>query len=224
MEAFALHMISSHALCGAFAICDRRGWLRRYKVIKKPETVTYWEALPVALFNQVVISLPLFLLIQRWGLWFNGGGGEFTWVHALVHLVGFTLVHDVLFDAAHRWLLHRYAWLGHALHHKTRGASAITTFYMTPADFFLETLLPFVVYGCVFDLPRWFEYSIIVVGGATGIYNHSGYDFFGEWFDSRRHMAHHRWPNTSYGEGAGEPGILDRLLGTRRTIITVTSD
>src|SRR5262249_9269581 len=201
----------------------------------------YADVLPRVLFNQCFILLPSMVLCQALGFAFVGAShlslGQF--------LVGFVLMgvgHDVVQYVGHRWLLHnpRFAWLGHRVHHTVDTDLSIGACYMSPGDFLLNIVLPYLL-------------PLIAIGGGRpdlllqlmglcletlgGLYEHSGYDCspasapraFGvlsrlggllgrlppALVSSHAHGEHHRLGTVSFSDGFGSPGLCDAIFGTR---------
>ena len=238
--AWAAHMAVYHGGGLAFEWCDRRGKLRRFKV-RRTGRRGYAEMLPRVLFNQCIILLPCLVACQMLGLAFVGashlGVSQF-----LISLLLMGLGHDLVQYVAHRWVLHSrlFSWLGHRLHHSSDADSSISACFMTPADFFLEIVCPYVlplvlIGGGGSDV--LFQVLVPSLGAIGGLYEHSGYDFSIAWgtraavraslglrliawlpaalVSSHAHGEHHRLGTVSFSDGFGSPGLCDAIFGTR---------
>ena len=105
----------------------------------------------------------------------------------------------------------------HALHHKTRASVAASSLYMTPVDFLLEIMLPFLGWFLVVRTEHVATLAIVVgLGGWFAMYEHSGYNFFPGFapLDTSLHAAHHTKSGVAYSQGLGSPGVMDWLGGT----------
>lgn len=220
-----------HGVGLAFEWADRTGALAAFKV-RKIERRTYLALLPRVLFNQVFVLLPAMLAFQYAGLAFTGAA-HLTAGHFLAALVLMTIGHDIVQYVFHCWVLHRPGLmhtLGHSIHHSTGAAKAISACYMSPADFFLEIVLPYLIplalVGAGADV--LFNLSIASLGAIGGLYEHSGYDFavriprdkgvlrfLALLITSKAHGEHHRVGNVSFSDGFGSPGICDTIFKTR---------
>lgn len=237
---WAAAMLVFHGVALGFELCDRRGWLQRFKV-RRARRVRYAKALRRVLLNQCLILLPCMVLCQALGLAFVGvshlGMAQF-----LIALALMGIGHDIVQYAGHRWLLHnpRFAWLGHRLHHSVDTDLSIGACYMSVGDFFLNIVCPYLlplvlIGGGGSDVP--FQVLVLCLGMIGGLYEHSGYDFSmasavreagrpagtgrplgrlaSRLISSHAHGEHHRLGCVSFSEGFGSPGLCDALLGTR---------
>lgn len=235
---FAVMMAAYHGAGLVFELCDRRGWLASAKV-RKRDRLTYLQLLPRVLANQVLILLPAMVAAQLLGLAFVGPA-HLAWWRFLINLPLLALGHDVVQYLSHRFVLHRPGLmrpLGHAVHHSTGAAKAVSACYMSGADFFLEITLPYLaplilVGGGGADVT--FQCLVAALGALGGLYEHSGYDFaalpaFVRWraraprlgaavtalITSKAHGEHHRRADVSFSDGFDSPGLCDTLLRTR---------
>ncbi|HEY3637353.1 MAG TPA: sterol desaturase family protein, partial [Rhizomicrobium sp.] len=142
---WAGHMVVFHGVGFVFELCDRKGWLRRYK-LRNVERFSYRDFLPRVLFNQTFILLPAMWLCEKLGLAF-AGTKHISLIWAVTAIVLMTIGHDIVQYTAHRGLLHnpRFRWLGHALHHSTGASKSITACYMSAPDFFLTIVCPYLI-------------------------------------------------------------------------------
>lgn len=230
------HMVVFHTAGLGFEWCDRNGFLRRFKV-RRRDRLAYKDFLPRVLFNQIFVLLPAMWLCQRSGLAFVGAA-HISLGFAAAALILMTIGHDIVQYAAHRWLLHnrRFRWLGHNLHHSTGASKSISACYMSPGDFFLTIVCPYLVPliligGGTADLR--FQLLVASLGAIGGLYEHSGYDFAvglkdlrsrlgallrllpASLVSSHAHGEHHRRASVSFSDGFGSPGLCDALFRTR---------
>ena len=173
-------MLAFHVLALGFEVCDRRGVFRRFK-LRNVDRLSYGRILRRVLINQVFILLPAMLLCQYAGLAYVGT----PHLSVLMFLGGLVLMavgHDVVQYAGHRWLLHhpRLRWLGHHVHHATGASKSISACYMSPGDFFLNIVCPYLIPliligGGGSDV--LFHLLTMGLGVIGGLYEHAGYDF-----------------------------------------------
>ena len=220
-----------------FEWSDRTATLASFKV-RDIDRLGYTELLPRVLFNQIFILLPAMVVLQYAGLAFTGAP-HLCVLHFVAGMVLMVIGHDIVQYIFHRFLLHRPGLirkLGHNVHHSTSASKAISACYMSPADFFLEIVLPYLVplalIGAGADV--LFHLTMASVGAIGGLYEHSGYDFAVRlprpngsgsrrqplaWLShlatSKAHGEHHRRSNVSYSDGFGSPGICDTIFKTR---------
>jgi sterol desaturase/sphingolipid hydroxylase (fatty acid hydroxylase superfamily) len=231
-------MVVFHGIGYGFEYCDRTGLFKSAKV-RRADKLTYQQLLPRALFNQVFVLLPAMVLVQWLGWAFVGPAHLSVW-RFLGMLVGMAVGHDVVQYVAHRYVLHNprtSRFLGHTVHHMTGASKAISALYMTPADFFLEIVLPYllplvVLGGGGSDI--LFHLLVAGLGAFGGLYEHSGYDFAAPlretrffksvpWLgailetlvSSHAHGQHHTRGVVSFSDGFGSPGICDTVFATR---------
>ena len=224
-----------------FEWCDRTGALSAFKV-RGAERFSYAELLPRVLVNQVFVLLPAMVLMQVAGLAFTGAPHLSLW-HFLAAMALMSLGHDIIQYVFHRFVLHRPGLirkLGHSVHHSTGASRSISACYMSPVDFLLEIVLPYLVplalVGAGADV--LFHLVIAGLGAFGGLYEHSGYDFAarlpqragGDWkkwplvwlaalITTKAHSEHHRRSHVSFSDGFGSPGLCDTLLRTRWDLI-----
>jgi sterol desaturase/sphingolipid hydroxylase (fatty acid hydroxylase superfamily) len=234
---WAGQMVVFHGVGLVFELCDRKGWLRRYK-IRDREKFGYTDFLPRVLFNQTFVLLPAMWLCEKFGLAFTGPK-HIGWLWAVTAVVLMTIGHDIVQYAAHRGLLHnpRFRFLGHGLHHSTGASKSITACYMSAPDFFLTIVCPYLVPliligGGTADLG--FQLLVAGLGAVGGLYEHSGYDFAvgirraassgratplrllpSSLISSHAHGEHHRRSRVSFSDGFGSPGLCDAIFRTR---------
>ncbi|MCI0465809.1 MAG: sterol desaturase family protein [Beijerinckiaceae bacterium] len=234
---WAVMMAVFHGAGLLFEWSDRKGLFAAFKV-RSTDRLGYGGLLPRVLFNQVFVLLPAMAALQFTGLAFTGAPHLSVWHF----LAGFALMgvgHDIVQYVFHRFLLHRpslFHRFGHSVHHSTGAAKAISACYMSPADFFFEIVLPYLVplalIGAGADI--LFHLTAASLGAIGGLYEHSGYDFavplrrkselgtglklqgfLAQLISSKAHGEHHRRSNVSFSDGFGSPGICDTLLRTR---------
>jgi sterol desaturase/sphingolipid hydroxylase (fatty acid hydroxylase superfamily) len=234
---WAGHMVVFHGAGLAFELCDRKGWLRRYK-LRDRERFAYLDFLPRVLFNQTFLLLPAMWLCEKLGLAFSGPK-HITLIGAVLSILLMTIGHDLVQYFSHRFLLHnsRFRFLGHALHHSTGASKSITACYMSGPDFFLTIVCPYLVPlvligGGTADFG--FQLLVAALGAIGGLYEHSGYDFArgirssaandgasllrlvpDSLISSHAHGEHHRRSRVSFSDGFGSPGLCDAIFRTR---------
>jgi sterol desaturase/sphingolipid hydroxylase (fatty acid hydroxylase superfamily) len=237
-----VQMAAFHGLGSVFEICDRRKWLRRFKV-RDVDRKTYRQLLPRVLANQVFILLPCMLAVQFFGLAFTGRP-HLSLLWFVFGMIAMGIGHDVVQYATHRHLLHRPSLirvLRHSIHHSTGASKGISACYMSGPDFFLEITLPYLlplvlIGGGGSDI--LFHSLIAGLGAIGGVYEHSGYDFavlvprtrlaermpafakvFGTLISSHAHGQHHVRGNVSFSDGFGSPGLCDSVFATRWDLV-----
>ena len=234
---WAVQMAVFHGVGLLFEWCDRTGMLASF-MVRDSDRLGYCELLPRVLFNQILVLLPAMIAFQYTGLAFTGAPHLSAW-HFLAGLVLLPIGHDIVQYVFHRYVLHRPSLirkLGHSVHHSTGASKAISACYMSPADFFLEIALPFLVplalIGAGADV--LFHLTVASLGAIGGLYEHSGYDFairlptlsrsgsrmqplawLSRLVTSKAHGEHHRRSNVSFSDGFGSPGICDTIFKTR---------
>jgi sterol desaturase/sphingolipid hydroxylase (fatty acid hydroxylase superfamily) len=235
--AFAVQMIVYHGAGLLFEYWDRAKMLRAFKV-READRLGYRELLPRVLFNQFFILLPAMGAFQYFGLAFTGAP-HLGLVHFLAAMVLMGVGHDIVQYVFHRLVLHRPGLirkLGHSVHHSTGASKGVSACYMSPADFFLEIVLPYLIPLALVGAGADVAFHLIVasLGALGGLYEHSGYDFAAQapkerapglkglataWFfaaiTSKAHGEHHRRSNVSFSDGFGSPGICDTIFKTR---------
>ncbi|MGH6934726.1 MAG: sterol desaturase family protein, partial [Methylocella sp.] len=143
---WAVQMAVFHGVGLLFEWSDRTGMLASFKV-RDNDRLGYFELLPRVLFNQILVLLPAMIAFQYAGLAFTGAPHLSVW-YFLAGLVFMPIGHDIVQYVFHRFVLHRPGLilkLGHSVHHSTGASKAISACYMSPADFFLEIVLPYLV-------------------------------------------------------------------------------
>ena len=233
-------MVAYHAFGLWFEYLDRTGALAACKT-RPADRLTYTQILPRVLFNQAFVLLPAMVLAQWMGLAFVGAAHIGLLMFAL-GLVGMTTGHDIVQYIAHCWILHRPALmraLGHSVHHSTTASRAISACFMSPADFLLEIvcpyLLPLIAISAIGSGGSDMTFHIVAVaaGAFGGLYEHSGYDFSVKLEDSgnpvlriaarlissRAHAEHHGRGNVSFSDGFGSSGICDAVFRTRWDLV-----
>jgi sterol desaturase/sphingolipid hydroxylase (fatty acid hydroxylase superfamily) len=240
---WAVQMAVFHGVGLFFELADRTGMLAAFKV-RKIERRSYAELLPRVLVNQVFVLLPAMVFFEFNGFAFTGAP-HLTVFHFLAAMALIGVGHDIVQYIFHCWVLHRPSLmktLGHSVHHGTGAAKAISACYMSPADFFLEITLPYLVplalVGAGADV--MFHLVVASLGAIGGLYEHSGYDFavrlphakgpglrqhLLRWvallITSKAHGEHHRVGNVSFSDGFGSPGICDTIFKTRWDLAAV---
>ncbi len=232
---WAVQMAVFHGAGLLFEWSDRTGMLASLKV-RDVDRLGYFELLPRVLANQVFVLLPAMAVLQYTGLAFTGAP-HLSVLHFFAGMALMGVGHDIVQYVFHRFVLHRpglIRQLGHSVHHSTGASKAISACYMSPADFFLEIVLPYLVplaiAGAGADVS--FHLAVACLGAIGGLYEHSGYDFavrlrppngsgsrplawLSHLVTSKAHGEHHRRRNVSFSDGFGSPGICDTIFRTR---------
>jgi sterol desaturase/sphingolipid hydroxylase (fatty acid hydroxylase superfamily) len=235
--AWAVQMAVFHGVGLFFEWSSRTGMLASFRV-RDIERLTYVQLLPRVLFNQIFILLPAMVAFQYAGLAFTGAPHLSAW-HFVAGMLLMGVGHDIVQYVFHRFVLHRPGLirkLGHSVHHSTGAAKSISACYMSPADFFLEIVLPYLIPLALIGAGADVSFHLVVasLGAFGGLYEHSGYDFAvplasgnrsGSWLQprawlaavvtSKAHGEHHRRSNVSFSDGFGSPGICDTIFKTR---------
>jgi sterol desaturase/sphingolipid hydroxylase (fatty acid hydroxylase superfamily) len=234
--AWAAQMAVFHGVGLLFEWSDRTGALASFKV-RDIERLSYFQLLPRVLFNQIFVLLPAMVAFQYMGLAFTGAP-HLTALHFVAGMLLMGVGHDVVQYVFHRFVLHRPGLirkLGHSVHHSTGASKSISACFMSPADFFLEIVLPYLIPLALTGAGADVSFHVIVasLGAIGGLYEHSGYDFAVRlakgtdsgfrrplaWLaavvTSKAHGEHHRRSNVSFSDGFGSPGICDTFFKTR---------
>lgn len=239
--AWAVQMAVFHGVGLLFEWCDRTGMLSSFKV-RGSERLSYAQLMPRVLFNQIFILLPAMVVFQYAGWAFTGAPHLSAW-HFAAGMMLMGVGHDIVQYVFHRFVLHRPGLirkLGHSVHHSTGASKSISACFMSPADFFLEIVLPYLVPLALIGAGADVIFHLIVasLGAIGGLYEHSGYDFAVRlaaddlsrsrrrplaWLaavvTSKAHGEHHRRSNVSFSDGFGSPGICDTIFKTRWDIV-----
>lgn len=225
LASWLLFMLTFHPACLIFHFLDCKQHFASYKIYPPTEnTPSYRQMLPIVLFNQIFILLPSMLLTTYLNLSYAPKHLQPSPLQSIIAIILFTTsLHELAFYVVHRYILHS-AWgfhrLNHALHHATKAHSAISAMYMSPPDFFLEIVIPYLVplifvshFNCVSNI---FCTTIFPLGAFGGLYEHSGYNFFPNIpaLDTTVHGLHHIYYHCSFADGVGSPSVLDRLFET----------
>ncbi len=234
---WVVQMAVFHGVGLFFEWSGRTGMLASFKV-RDIDRLGYFELLPRVLFNQILVLLPAMIAFQYTGLAFTGAP-HLTVLHFLAGIAVMGVGHDIVQYVFHRFVLHRPGLirkLGHNVHHSTGASKAISACYMSPADFFLEIVLPYLVPLTLVGAggAGLFHLTVASLGAIGGLYEHSGYDFavrlrrpnrsgsrlqplawLSQLVTSKAHGEHHRRSNVSFSDGFGSPGICDTIFKTR---------
>lgn len=183
VQTWLVQEIVFHAFAFAFELVDQYALLSTVKS-RNAERRTYAQLLPRVLLNQTLVLLPAMMFTEYMG-WCFTGESRLSPLHLLLAMPSMALGHDVVQYLAHRYLLHQphiklLRFLRHGLHHSTGATQAITACYMSPPDFFLEVVLPYLLPMALIGgggSDKRFHMLIACVGAIGGLYEHSGYDF-----------------------------------------------
>jgi sterol desaturase/sphingolipid hydroxylase (fatty acid hydroxylase superfamily) len=192
----------------------------------QPTTTTPWSEVlrmvPLVLFNQVCVGIPLlkfFFLIYVWRV---GGGGEDQVVTAAalqvpsmgrfaVTLLVHVLCTEVWFYGMHR-LLHSNRFLYsnvHALHHSYKAPSCLESAYVHPVEFSLNSFTVFFIGILVTGAPLILCGMWLWTVTFLQVHDHSGY-----WLpflpSALMHDYHHQAGTCCYGV----LGMIDGILKT----------
>lgn len=227
---WVLFMLLFHAMGLLFQYLDTSRRLANHKQFNPlPTSPLYGDMLPLVLFNQVFLLFPVMQLCRYANLIMTPiVDAPSTYGHALRSFLLLSTVapflHEILFYTAHRFVLHSrwgFSALNHRLHHSSRAHCSISAMYMTPADFFLEVIVPYILplillsHG-LHGLPRSHAVWMLPIGALGGLYEHSGYNFFRgvRGLDTSVHGRHHTMHGCSFSDGFGSPSVLDHWLLT----------
>lgn len=94
-----------------------------------------------------------------------------------VHAFLLGAIHDAVFYAGHRLLHTRLLFPLHRLHHRSTGAVAASSLYMSPLDFVAEIVLPYGAFLCLIQSDVRFDVLLASAGSLLAMYEHSGYCF-----------------------------------------------
>ena len=240
-----VQMIAYHGIGLWFEYLDRTGGLAAYKT-RPVDRWTWAQVAPRVFVNQVFILLPAMMLVQWAGLAFVGSP-DISAIAVVLALIGMTVGHDLVQYVSHAWILHKPALmrsLGHSVHHSTTASRAISACFMSPADFVLEIVCPYLVpliavsaLGLVGSNVA-FHFFAVAAGAFGGLYEHSGYDFslklaantdpglkgalarfVATRVNSRAHAEHHSRGNVSFSDGFGSSNICDTVFATRWDLV-----
>ncbi|MCB9788554.1 MAG: sterol desaturase family protein [Deltaproteobacteria bacterium] len=216
---FALYMTVFWLAGGFYLLCDRFGWLQRYRVQRRPDGTVrdrspgrLRHTVRVVLQNQLLGTLPVLggvYFLMRWrGMSLDAptpGALEM-----LLHLALIVLVEEVLFYAVHvamhtKPLMKRF----HRIHHEYKEPIGITTHYVHPVEHLFGNLMPIFAGPLLVGAHLYTTLIWVVVAVINAIHTHSNYDF--PWMSwSVDHDFHHYNVRGNYGA----LGLMDRVFGT----------
>ncbi|XP_070197195.1 fatty acid hydroxylase domain-containing protein 2-like isoform X2 [Littorina saxatilis] len=172
-----------------------------------------WTAVRVAIFNQVVVSLPFTLGLYYTMEWRGCGFHPHqlpTFCSTLLQLAFFVVIEEIGFYYSHRLLhqptLYRHV---HKLHHEWTAPVGVVAIYAHPVEHVVANLLPAVTGPVLLGshlAVLWLWMTIVIVNTTV---HHSGYHF-PLLTSPQFHDFHHLKFNCCYGV----LGILDSLHGT----------
>ncbi|GAB0496607.1 hypothetical protein MMPV_007920 [Pyropia vietnamensis] len=182
---WAVGMATFHVAAAIAAVADATAVGTALKVrIEVDPSRRYAALLPRVVANQVLLLLPTMVVAEAVGWAYGGpydahsrvGGVVSPSVPSVVSLMvvaaWMAVAHDVLFYVGHRFLLHSgWGWraFGHHLHHTTRASTGVSAMYMSPADYIIEIVVPYLVpLAAVSRLldRRW--HAVMLAAGCVG--------------------------------------------------------
>ena len=220
-----LFMVVFHSLGIMFYYFDKVDLFPRHKQFRgSSSTPTYSQMLPLVLFNQILILLPAMLISEHYSLIFVPNPNAAPFLPSFIFIsIAIPQLHEIFFYIFHRYILHSsfgYYFFNHKVHHDSRTHCSISAMYMSPPDFILEILLPYLFPLYLTAKLKYCPPLVCVVvlpfGGLGGLYEHSGYNFFPniKVLDTTVHGQHHRMWNCSFADGVGTTSLMDSTFGT----------
>ena len=213
LGSLAVSLLSFGLPVAGLAALARLGWAGAPIQEGAPPGPPLRRVLGWTAFNHLLV-MPLLLVVTWWAL--DARGFRLDAFPTRGELLGqlgvLVLLTEGTFYVSHR-LLHR-TWAFrhiHRWHHELRAPSAITAFYMHPAEFALNNLGPLLLGVVVLAPPLLTLWVFAAVGTLNVTLTHSGRAIFGlPWAE------HHDWHHHVIRENFGSLGLLDLLLGTDR--------
>lgn len=225
ITSWLLFMLAFYIAAFAFQCFDRYRILSQYKVYRSSAaTPTFSQMLLRVIFNQCCLLLPAMILFENFSLTFKSNPNPpSNLVSFFTQFTLTTFLHEVAFYIFHSYVLHS-SWgfqnLNHALHHTSKTHSAISAMYMSPPDFLLEIIIPYLFPLCLSTLCNYANnfscLFILLFGAFGGLYEHSGYNIFPDihTLDTSVHALHHTHHHCSFANGVGAPSLVDPFMGT----------
>uniref|UniRef100_UPI00358F9596 fatty acid hydroxylase domain-containing protein 2 isoform X2 n=1 Tax=Myxine glutinosa TaxID=7769 RepID=UPI00358F9596 len=188
-------------------------FLHRYKIQPDKNAPVEWHCLRGAILsvlaNQIFISMPMMVLLQRWNV--IPCGPTLPTFHWVLFEVGIhIMLEELLFYYSHRLLHHPAIYRHiHKKHHEWTAPIGITSLYAHPLEHIMSNMIPPLIGPILLgshlaSTMLWFCMALLSTSIA-----HSGYHF--PLLPSpEAHDFHHLKFNQCYGV----LGVLDRLHGT----------
>ena len=223
----AVHSLMHVSNCGFYELCERRGYLRRYKMERKPHLQPSDDLVRGLQLHNVFAQLlggPIltyFLLAPAFA-WCGMHSMDAPLPSTPTMALTFVTAHlsnDLGFYATHRLGHTRLFYRFHKKHHEFKGPIAAAAEHAGPLESLLSNLLPTMA-GVMF-LPThplcvvaWFALRL-----HQAYENHSGYCFEGSladrlWLTHGNAAAHHDFHHTANTGNFGVGMWTDWLFGT----------
>ncbi len=184
-------------------------WWTNSKIAQRQEILSTGELIPQIFVNNIVLVITAFMLNQ----FSKRGIGDNTNTQLYFMLIDFFVIYfiyDGVFYFGHRIIHHpRLYALIHKKHHTTFAGIALSTHYMTIADFFIEIIFPFWIAAFAWNSCFISTMAFLVIGQINGLVTHSGYNLPGL-PPPDAHYDHHTRIVCNFGVG----GIWDYVFDT----------
>lgn len=235
-----LHTALYGGMCGFFLLCDRFGWLSRYKLPRDartwPSPALLQRTVVEAAVSQLLVDpIVLFLIITRLARFpavFEADGvtpsRTSDMLNTAVQIFGAHIVNEMGFYITHR-LAHEVPWLYKAIHkqhHQYVGPASPAAEYANPIETVITAQIPTLGWCVLFSSQVhpvvWLSW---LAWRTSETYEcHSGYCFKGTWLDklgllnanlTEHHEFHHTVNKGNYGTE-----VTDMLFGTMATYLS----
>jgi sterol desaturase/sphingolipid hydroxylase (fatty acid hydroxylase superfamily) len=152
--------------CGTFGVC-----FPFFKSRHRKDPIQYQTTLPVVLRNQIFILLPSMVAAAYYGCAFQENVSV-PLVLVPLYAIILGIIHDIVFYFGHKLLHTRfgYHYLGHKLHHESKGGTAATSMFMSPIDFILEIIAPYGTFLLIVQTDTRFNILLASVGSVAAMY------------------------------------------------------
>ena len=197
-------------------------WFGKFKIQPKKNIpmTSFFSILKLDIFNQIVVSLPVFILYRlclNINLYWDASNIP-SGLYAALQIIFYIGVAEIFFYYIHR-LMHAIPFLYgniHKYHHKYTAPLSCTSIYAHPLEHLFNNLLPVfigpLIWNCHFIvLTLWINLASI-----NACIVHSGYEipFISKFVNPRFHDFHHLNSGSNYGI----LGILDNIHQTKHKI------